>query len=115
MDYRCPVCGTNLGKRKLTQAIVTRMEIDCSDCKNTVRLNIHRAEAILVVVDFGAIILLGALAYWFQSRSLALAAFGAAMVGALALPLLEHTYLRNWPRYVSSAQGPKAGYSPPRS
>ena len=115
MDYRCPECGANLGKRKLTQAIVARMEIDCSHCKSTIRLNVHRAEAILVVLDFGAIIVLGALAYWFQSHSLALAAFGAVMLGALALPLLEHTYLRAWPRYASRLQGPKAGYSPPRS
>jgi len=115
MDYRCPDCGANLAKRKLTQAVVARMETDCSHCKNTIRLNVHRAEAILVVLDFGAIIVFGALAYWFQSQSLALAAFGAVMVGALALPLLEHTHLRTWPRYVSSVQGPKAGCSPPRS
>jgi uncharacterized protein (DUF983 family) len=100
MDYRCPFCGTNLGKRKLTQAIVTRMEIDCSHCKRTIRLNVHRAEAILVVLDFGAIVVFGALAYWFQSQPLALAAFCAVMIGALALPLLEHTYLRTWPRYA---------------
>jgi len=115
MDYRCPVCGANLGKRRLTQAVVARMEIDCSQCKSTIRLNVHPSEAILVVLDFAAIIVLGALAYWFQSQPLALAAFGAVMLGALALPLLEHTYLRTWPRYVSSVQGPKAGYSPPRS
>ncbi len=115
MDYRCPVCGTDLGKRRLTQAVVARMETDCSNCKNTIRLNVHRAEAILVVAGFGVIIVLGTLAYWFQSHNLALAAFGAAMAGALALPLLEHTYLRDWPRFVSGAQGPKAGYSPPRS
>jgi len=115
MDYRCPDCGANLAKRKLTQAIVTRMEIECSHCKSIIRLNVHRAEAILIVLDFAAIIVFGALAYWFQSQPLALAAFGAVMIGALALPLLEHTYLRTWPRYVSRAQGPKAGYSPPRS
>jgi hypothetical protein len=37
------------------------------------------------------------------------------MLGSLALPLLEHTYLRTWPRYASRVQGPKGGYSPPRS
>ena len=115
MDYRCPDCGANLAKRKLTQAVVARMETDCSHCKNTIRLNVHRAEAILVVLDFGAIVVLAALAYWFQSQSLALAAFGAAMAGALAFPVLEHTYLRTWPRYASRVQDPKAGYSPPRS
>jgi DNA-directed RNA polymerase subunit RPC12/RpoP len=115
VDYRCPDCRANLGKRKLTQAIVTQMEIDCSQCKSTIRLNVHPSEAILVVLDFGAIIVLGVLAYWFQSQPLALAAFGAVMLGSLALPLLEHTYLRTWPRYASRVQGPKGGYSPPRS
>ena len=100
MDYRCPVCATNLAKRRLTQAIITRMETDCSNCKSTIRLNVHRAEAVLVVLDFGAIIVFGVLAYKLQSQSLALAAFGAVMLGALALPLLEHTYLRIWPRYA---------------
>jgi DNA-directed RNA polymerase subunit RPC12/RpoP len=115
MDYRCPDCGANLGKRKLTQAVVARMEIDCSHCKSVIRLNVHRAEAILVLLDFGAIVVLAAFAYWFQSQSLALAAFGAAMVGALALPVLEQTYLRTWPRYASSVQSPRAGCSRPRS
>jgi hypothetical protein len=100
MDYRCPLCSTNLGKRKLTQAIVARMESECSSCKGIIRLNVHRAEAILVVLDFAAIVVLAVFAYRTQSHELALAAFGAAMAGALALPLLENTYLRNWPRYA---------------
>jgi DNA-directed RNA polymerase subunit RPC12/RpoP len=115
MDYRCPDCGAHLGKRKLTQAIVARMEVDCSNCRSTIRLNVHPSEAILVVLSFGAIIALGALAYGLQSEPLALATFGAVMLGALALPVLEHTYLRTWPRYASRVQGPKGGYSPPRS
>jgi hypothetical protein len=32
---------------------------------------------------------------------------GAALVASLALPLLERTYLRHWPRYV--AMDPGAG------
>lgn len=100
MDYRCPLCSANLGKRKLTQAVVARMESECSSCKGIIRLNVHRAEAILVVLDFAAIVVLAVFAYRTQSHNLALAAFGAAMAGALALPLLEHTYLRNWPRYA---------------
>jgi DNA-directed RNA polymerase subunit RPC12/RpoP len=115
MDYRCPDCGANLGRRKLTEAVVTRMEIECSQCRRTLRLNVHRAEAVLVVAGFGAIVVLGGLAYWYQSHRLALAAFGAALLGALALPLLERTYLRRWPRYASLAQGAVAGRSPPRS
>ena len=100
MDYRCPLCSANLGKRKLTQAIVARMETECSNCKGIIRLNVHRAEAITVVLGFGAIVVLAVFAYRTQSHNLALAAFGAAMAGALALPLLENTYLRSWPRYA---------------
>ena len=78
------------------------MEIDCSHCKSTIRLNVHWAEEIIVLLSFGTIIVLAAFAYWFESQGLVLSAFGAAMAGALALPLLEKTYLRTWPRYVSS-------------
>jgi hypothetical protein len=100
MDYRCPVCGVNLGKRKVSQAVVVRMETDCPHCKSTIRLNVHRAEAIVVLLSFGTFILLAAFGYWFRSQGLMLAAFGAAMLGALALPVLERTYLRTWPRYA---------------
>lgn len=99
MDYRCPLCSADLGKRKLTQAIIARMETECPSCKGTIRLNVHRAEAVTVVLGFAVIVVLAALAYRTQSHNLALAAFFAAMAGALALPLLEHTYLRTWPRY----------------
>lgn len=114
MDYRCPVCKADLKRRKLSQAVVARMEIDCSHCKSRIRTNVHRAERIVVLAIFGAIIALVALSYWFQSRGLALFAFGSAMAGALALPLIEHTYLRNWPRYElivkkSSPQQPQTG------
>ena len=78
------------------------MEMDCAHCRGTIRLNIHRAEAVIVLLDFGAIVLLGALAYWFESQALALLAFGAAALGASALPLLEQTYLRRWPRYAAT-------------
>ncbi|MEK6243763.1 MAG: hypothetical protein AABM33_04600 [Pseudomonadota bacterium] len=96
----------NLAKRKLIQAVVARMEIDCSHCKSTIRLNVHRAETIIVLLNFGTIIVLAAFAYWFQSQGLVLSALGAAMVGALALPVLEQTYLRTWPRYASIVQSP---------
>lgn len=82
------------------------MEIDCSHCKSTIRLNVHRAETIIVLLNFGTIIVLAAFAYWFQSQGLVLSALGAAMVGALALPVLEQTYLRTWPRYASIVQSP---------
>lgn len=78
------------------------MEIACSHCKSTIRLNVHRAEEIVVLLSFGTIVVLAASAYWFESQGLVLSAFGAAMAGALALPVIEKTYLRSWPRYVSS-------------
>ena len=101
MDYRCPVCQASLAKRKFTQAVVVRMERDCPHCSSIIRLNIHRAEEIVVLLSFGTVVALAAAAYRLQSQGLALAAFGAAMAAALALPLLEQTYLRNWPRYKS--------------
>jgi DNA-directed RNA polymerase subunit RPC12/RpoP len=106
MDYRCPVCGANLGKRKITQAVVVRMEMECFHCKSRIRLNVHRAEEIVVLLSFGTVVALAGSAYWFQSQSLMLTALGAAMLGALALPLLEQIYLRTWPRYAPSVQRP---------
>lgn len=100
MDYRCPECGTNLGRRKLTQAVITRMEIECSGCKSEIRLNVHWVKEIAVLLGFGTIVVLAAFAYWFRSQGLVVAALAAAMLGALALPLLEKTYLRTWPRYA---------------
>lgn len=84
-----------------------KLEIECRHCKCVVRHNIHRAETIIVLLDFAAIIVLAAFAYWFQSRDLVLVAVGAAMAGAAALPVLERTYLRTWPRYVAIAQRPE--------
>lgn len=104
MDHRCPLCAGSLAKRKLSQSIVARMEIDCSHCKRRIRLNLHPAEVIVVLLGFGAFVVLAGFAYALQSQRLALMAFGAAMVGALALPLLERTYLRSWPRYARMAE-----------
>lgn len=108
MDYRCPVCGENLAKRRLSQAVVARMEIECSHCKSTIRHNVHRSEVIALALGFGTFATLTALAYWLQSQTLMVLAFGAGMAGALALPLLEHTYLRRWPRYAPMVQRPDA-------
>ncbi len=58
------------------------------------------------MLGFGTFATLAAFAYRLQNQSLMLFAFGAAMAGALALPLLEHTYLRTWPRYVSTVKSP---------
>lgn len=79
------------------------MEMDCSHCKSTIRLNVHRAEVIVVLLSFGTFIALVVAAYRLQSQGLMLAALGAAMAGAAASPVLEQTYLRTWPRYASTA------------
>ena len=103
MDHRCPVCSASLAKRKLSHTVVARMEIACTHCKSKIRLNVHRTESIIVLFIFGTIVLFGASTYWFRSetRSLVLYALGAAMAGAVVLALLEHTYLKSWPRYTS--------------
>lgn len=106
MDCRCPICSHDLGRRKLGHAIVARMEIECSFCKNYIQLNVHRAEHITVLASFVGFLALAAISWLLQSQALAVIAFGAAMLGALSLPLLEHTYLRQWPRYRRLA--PKA-------
>ena len=108
MDYRCPACRENLAKRRLTQAIVVRMQIECAYCKSAIQHNFHPAEVAVIVLGFGAFAVLAALAYWLQSQTLMLCAFGAAMASALVLPLLERIYLRNWPRYVARVQSPES-------
>jgi hypothetical protein len=100
MVYSCPLCNGSLARRKFTQAIITRMETDCPHCKRGIQLNVHPMEMAVVVVFFVVFLALGLLAYWLQSHEALLAAFGAAMLGSLALPMLERTYLRSWPRYT---------------
>jgi hypothetical protein len=108
MDYRCPLCRADLGQRKLIHAIVASMESDCSVCRGRLRMNIHDAEFAVVLVSFGAVVAVGLPAYWLQSHALALLLFGVAMAGAAALPLLENTWLRRWPRYVPAGKPPAA-------
>lgn len=78
------------------------MEVDCFDCKSTIRHNFRWAEVMIGLLGFGTFVVLVALAYWLQSQLLMLLALGTAMVSAGALPLLEHPYLRNWPRHAAS-------------
>ena len=88
----------------MTQAVVVRMEIECFGCKSDIRLNVHWMEEIVVLLSLGTVVVLAAFAYWFQNQGLVVTALGAAMLGALAMPLLEKTYLRTWPRYVPRVQ-----------
>jgi len=110
MDYRCPICGKDLGERKLARAIVARMEMDCRHCMARIQLNVHRAEMAIELSGIAAFVLLAALAYRVQSQGLLLAALAVALAGAASLRLLERTRLRDWPRYASVA--PRSGAKP---
>ncbi|HQZ46213.1 MAG TPA: hypothetical protein PK042_08855 [Usitatibacteraceae bacterium] len=101
MDYHCPLCKSDLGRSKLSRAVMARLEIECSQCGKPIRVNVHRAERIVVLANFAVILVLAGLAYWFHSRELVVVAFLAAMVGAASLPLVERVWLRTWPRYVT--------------
>jgi len=103
MDYRCPLCGADQKKTRFGQTLVTQMASQCSECHGVIHLNVHRAETIVVLLNLAILVVLAVFAYWPQRRWLVLIAVGAALVGASALPVLERTYLRNWPRYASSA------------
>ena len=102
MDYRCPHCTQSLRTRKLSQAIIARMEMDCPHCKGRIRLNIHRIEEAAVFLTIAALAILGALAYRHHSQHLAIAAMGVAFLGTASLPLIERFWLRAWPRYVAA-------------
>lgn len=105
MDHRCPVCRKVIVKRGLSQTVMIKLEIQCPHCKKVVAYNVHRAESAVVLFNFAVIVVLAVFAYSFQSRGLVVVAVGAAIVGAAALPLLERTYLRTWPRYVTIDPG----------
>lgn len=105
MDHRCPLCGRDLSGRRLSQAIIARMEIDCPHCKRRIRVNVHRLEEALLLSTLAGFVLLAALGYWLERESFYLAAFAAAMLGAAALPLAERIWLRTWPRYVPMPDG----------
>jgi DNA-directed RNA polymerase subunit RPC12/RpoP len=101
MNYRCPLCGKDLRKRRLTEAVVTRMEIECLHCKGVIRLNLHPAEMITVTLIFAALVILAVLGYWLESRGAVVAFLGVAMVGAGLMPALDKVFLRAWPRYAA--------------
>ena len=101
MDYRCPLCRKEIVRRRLSQTVMLGLEIECPHCKRVIRHNLHRAETVIIMLNFAAIIVLGVLAYRLHSQKLLIATLGVAMAGAAIWPLLEHTYLRRWPRYAA--------------
>lgn len=105
MDHRCPECGASLARRKLVHAVVARIEIDCAHCGRRIRLNIHPLESAVVMANFAVVLALGALAYWTRSEQMVLWTLAAAMFAGVAVPLLERTVLRNWPRYARIDHG----------
>ena len=104
MDNRCAVCAVDLGSRKLSQSIIARLEIECSHCRNPIRLNVHRAETAIVLLNGALMLALAASAYLSASQHLTLSLLGGVMLSMLGLPVLEHTYLRAWPRYARIVQ-----------
>jgi hypothetical protein len=77
------------------------MASECSNRHGTIHLNVHRFETVVVLFNFAVLVVLAFFAYRPQRRGLVLVALAAAVVGALALPVLERSYLRNWPRYAA--------------
>jgi DNA-directed RNA polymerase subunit RPC12/RpoP len=100
MDNRCPVCGKDLGRRKLAHSIVARMDVDCPHCGGGLSVHVHPAERILVLAGAGGALALAVLSYLAQSQALLLAALLAGMAAAGAMSMLDRIWLRDWPRYV---------------
>ena len=108
MDYRCPLCRNIIIRRRLSQTVMLGLEIECPHCKRLIRHNVHRAETFIIMLNFAAILVLGVFAYRLRSQGLLIATLGVAMAGAAALPLIEHTLLRNWPRYAAIDHEPQS-------
>ena len=107
MDHRCPLCGHDLSARRLSQAIVARLEIDCPFCNRRIRTNVHPLEQALMIASFGGFVLFGLLWYWWQREGFLVLALASAMAGAALLPLIERYWLRHWPRYASPGVEPQ--------
>jgi DNA-directed RNA polymerase subunit RPC12/RpoP len=106
VDYRCPICTRDLAKRKLSQSVVARWEIDCRFCGKRIRLNVHPLELKVVMFGFAAFVVLAVFAWRLESKTLTVLALCAGIAGPLALPVLERTTLRTWARYAPIAPGP---------
>lgn len=100
MNYRCPNCTEDLATRKLLQSVIARWEIDCRYCGRRIRLNVHPLELKIVTFSFVAFVGLAMLAWRLENNVLTLLALCAGVGGAVALPILERTYLRTWARYA---------------
>ncbi|MGH8687755.1 MAG: hypothetical protein ACREU5_08490 [Burkholderiales bacterium] len=106
MDYRCPQCGRDLGRKKLSHSIVARMDHDCPYCRAALSLNLHRSETLAVIAATAVAVPLALLSLALHSGALLVSALGVAMAGALAFYILERTWLRAWPRYAPRRPAP---------
>ncbi len=104
MNYACPACGANLRQKKLAQAVVAHMELDCQGCKSRVQLNVHAAEIAIMLLGCAGFLILAVLAHCLQSQPFLLGAFACAAAAWSALRVLERTTLRAWPRYVRKGE-----------
>jgi hypothetical protein len=100
MDNRCPLCGKDLGRKKLAYAVMVRMELDCPHCAGALRRNVHRGEIAIVFAGTGTALALFVLSVQYRSQALLLAALGIGAAAAVAEFALERLWLRRWPRYV---------------
>lgn len=89
------------GLHKFPRAVIARMEIDCPNCMNRLRLNVHPLETAFSIFGLVAFVALALLAYRLQSEEVMLLALAAGVTGAAAAPVLGRTRLRDWPRYVA--------------
>jgi hypothetical protein len=100
MDNRCPICGEDLGRRKLAYSIVARLDVDCPHCHGGLTVHVHPAERFLMLGGTGAALALAVASYAEQSQRLMLAAVVAGMAAGGAMWVLDRIWLRAWPRYV---------------
>jgi DNA-directed RNA polymerase subunit RPC12/RpoP len=106
MDYRCAHCGRDLAASKPARSLIARMDVDCPHCLGRLQMNVHRAETGLVLGSVAGGVALAALAYTRHSQALLLSALGVGLAGAIAVYIVERTWLRGWPRFRPRAPGP---------
>jgi hypothetical protein len=107
VDNRCPLCGRDLGRRKLAHSVIARMDVDCPHCAGRLSLNVHRAERAIVLLGTAAVLALAVLSYAEQRQALLLAALAAGAAAGTAMFVVERFWLRAWPRYA--ARPPRPG------
>ena len=106
MNHHCPQCGRDLGRKKLSHSIVARMNLECPHCRAPLSLNLHPGETTTVIAATCIAVPLALLSLALHDRVLLAWALGAAMAGALAVFVLERTWLRAWPRYALRRPAP---------